>query len=50
MKKQRSMFQTKEQGKTSEKDFNCMQMSKLPDKEFKTMIIKLLTNSEEWMN
>lgn len=34
MKKQRSMFQTKEQGKTSEKDFTCMQMSNLPDKEF----------------
>ena len=32
----------KEQGKTSEKDLNEVEISDLPDKEFKIMVIKML--------
>lgn len=35
MKKQRNRFQTKEQEKTQETDLNKMEMSDLPDREFK---------------
>ena len=43
MKKQRNMFQMKEQAKTSEKALNEAQISDLPDKEFKIMVSKRLT-------
>ena len=36
------MFWTKEQDKTSEKESNKMEISNLPDKEFKVMIINML--------
>ena len=37
------MFQVKEQDKTAEKNLNEMEISNLPDKEFKEMVIKMLT-------
>ena len=37
------MLQTKEQDKTSEKELNEMEISNLPDKELKVMVIKMLT-------
>ena len=40
MKKERNMFQLKKQDKTSEKDLNEMEISGLPDKELKIMVIK----------
>ena len=37
-------FQTKECGKLSEKDLNEMEISNVPNKKFKVMVIKMLTN------
>ena len=46
MKKQGNMFQTKEQKtKTSEKE--KVEISNLPNKEFKVMIIKMLNELEK---
>lgn len=51
MKKQRNVFQMKEQDKTSEKQLNKIEISNLPDKMFKVMVINLLANLvEEWMS
>ena len=41
------MFQIKEQDKTSEKEQQESVMINLPNKEFKVIIIKMLTDSEE---
>ena len=41
MRGKRDMFQMKEQGKTSEKDHNDMEISNRPDKEFKVMLAEL---------
>ena len=38
------MFQVEEQDKTPGKNPNEMQVSNLPDKKFKAMIIKMLTD------
>ena len=38
------MFQTKGEKKNSEKDLNKVKISNLPDKEFKIMIIKMVTD------
>lgn len=35
------MFQTKEQDKSLEKDFNETEVSNLPDKEFNVIVIKM---------
>ena len=43
MRKQRNMFQIKEQDKASEKKLNEIEISNLPNKEFMVMIIKTLT-------
>lgn len=43
MRRQRSMFQKKGQDKTSEKDLKETDIRNLPDKEFKVMAIKILT-------
>ena len=37
------MFQMKEQNKTSEKELNKMEISNLPDKEFKVMVKTMST-------
>ena len=41
-RRQRNMFQSKEQDKTSEKKLNEMERSNLLDKEFKAMVIKVM--------
>ena len=43
MKKQRNMLQAKEKDKASGKNLNEIQMSNLPDKGFKAVVIKMLT-------
>ena len=43
MKRQKNMFQVKEQNKTPEENPKEMVVSNLPDIEFKEMIIKMLT-------
>ena len=48
MRGQRNMFQRKEQENTS--DFNEMEISKLPDKELKVMVIKMFTELGRRMN
>lgn len=44
MRIHRNMYQTKEQEKNSSKELNGTEISNLPDKEFKTMVIKMLNN------
>lgn len=44
MKRQWNTFQTKEQDKSSEKELNRMEISNLPYKEFKLIVIRMLTN------
>ena len=41
------MFQTKEQDKTSEKELNKREISDLPDKELKVMVIKIVTENQK---
>ena len=43
MRKQRNMFQMKEQDKTSEKGHSDKKISNLPGKEFKVMVIRMVT-------
>lgn len=43
------MLQTKEQDKMSEKELNETELDKLHDKEFKVMIIKMLTGLQRRM-
>ena len=43
MRRQRNMFQTKEKDKWPEKDINEMELSNSLNKEFKAMVIKMLT-------
>lgn len=44
------MFQTKEGGKSPERDLNEIQISILLDKEFKVVVIKILTNLRRRMD
>ena len=46
MWKQSNVFQTKKQDKTSDEKPNEVEISNLPDKEFKAMIIKILIELE----
>ena len=41
MKRQRAMYQMKEQDKTAEKQLNEVEISNLPEKEFRIMIVKM---------
>ena len=50
MSQQRNMFQTKEQGKTSEKELNKLEISNLPNKEFKITIIRMLNELRRKMD
>ena len=50
MKKHRNMFQMKGQDKASRKDLNQMEVSDLPYKQFKIMIIKMLTELRRTMD
>ena len=40
MRRQRNMAQMKEQNKTPEKELNEIEITNLPDAEFKTLVIK----------
>ena len=42
MKRQRAMYQKKEQVKTPEKQLNEMEIGNLPEKEFRIMIVKMI--------
>ena len=42
MRRQRTIFQTKEQDKTSENELNEMEICNISNKEFKLMIIRVL--------
>lgn len=47
MRKQRNMFQMKTKDKTSEKYLDAMEISNVPDKELKEIVIKMLTKIGE---
>ena len=42
MKRQRAMYQMKEQDKTPEKQLNEMEIDNLPGKKFRMMIVKMI--------
>ena len=42
MKRQRVMYQMKEKDKTPEKQLNEVEIGNLPEKEFRTMIVKMI--------
>ena len=42
MKRQRTLYQMKEQDKTPEKQLNEVEIGKLPEKEFRIMIVKVI--------
>ena len=44
MKRQRAMYQMKEQDKTPEKQLNEVEIGNLPEKEFRIMIVKMIQN------
>lgn len=50
MRTQGNRFKRKEQDKTSEKDLNDMEISNLPDKKFKVIVINILTELEKKMD
>ena len=50
MRRQRNMAQMKEQNKTPEKELNKMEASKLLDAEFKTLVIRMLSELSENFN
>lgn len=47
MRKYKNLFQMKEQDKTSEKDLHNTEINNLPDKEFKILVIKMLSELGE---
>ena len=44
------MFQMKEQAKSPERELNKMEVNKLPDKEFKTLVIRMLNELRRRIN
>ena len=42
MKRQRAMYQMKEQDKTPEKQRNGVEIGNLPEKEFRMMIVRMI--------
>ena len=44
MRRQRDMFQIREQDKSSEQELNETERNNLPDKEYKLIVIKVLTD------
>ena len=42
MKRQRAMYQMKEQDKTPEKQLNKVEIGNLPEREFRIMIVKMI--------
>ena len=49
MKRQRVMYQMKEQEKTPEKQLNEVKIGNLPEKEFRIMIIKMIQDLRKRM-
>ena len=49
MKRQRNTTQMKEQTRNSEVQINEKEISKLPEKEFRIMIVKMIKNLESKM-
>ena len=49
MKSQRTTYQIKEQDKTPEKQLNEVEIGKLPEKEFRIMIVKMIQDLRERM-
>ena len=49
MKRQRTMYQIKEQDKTLEKHLNEVEIGNLPEKEFRIIIVKMIQDhGKEW--
>ena len=42
MKRERAMYQMKEQDKTPEKQLNVVEIGNFPEKEFRIMIVKMI--------
>ena len=49
MKRQRAMYQMKEQDKNPEKQLNEMEIGNLPEKEFRIMIVKMIQDLRKRM-
>ena len=49
MKRQRTMYQMKEQDKTPEKQLNEVEIGNLPDKGFRIMIVKMIQDLRKRM-
>ena len=49
MKRQRAMYQMKEQDKTPEKQLNEVEIGNLPEKEFRIMIVKMIQDLRKRM-
>ena len=49
MKRQRAMYQMKEQDKTPEKQLNEGEIGNLPEKEFRIMIVKMIQDLRKRM-
>ena len=49
MKKQRNIAQVKEQTRNTEAQINEEEVGKLPEKEFRIMIVKMIKNLENKM-
>ena len=49
MKKQRTMYQMKEQNKTPEKQLNEVDIGNLPEKEFRIMIVNMIQDLRKRM-
>ena len=50
MRRQRNMAQMKEQNKTPQKEINKMETSNVLDAEFKTLVIRMLSDFTENFN
>ena len=50
MRRQRNMAQMKEQIKTPKKELNEMEISNLPDAQFKSLVIRMLKELSEDVN
>ena len=49
MKRQRAMYQMKEQDKTPEKQLNEVEIGNLPEKDFRKMIVKMIQDLRKRM-
>ena len=47
MKRQRAMYQMKEQDKSPEKQLNEVEIGNLPEKEFRIMIVKMIQKKKK---